>query len=272
MATWFERLKAHLKIDKVELNLIKVNITSSNCNNKTAITNDNKISYLIDKGDGIFNLLWDKIPPEEKKEIKQIVQSSILEGGSKLLMNETSELLDNLYQYNQNNIDDKQILNFFKTNIPINDLEALESALFLRSKFRKKEDIKKLKADIRGRFGDRGNNICNLCTAGYFEEFLIPLFNSSKDRFDELYELIITNFLLAIFVHQGMEQDEVKIEIDRKINASKKYGIKFVHIHGIGERNITKIRECVTDNESTEYLVKEIYKKDNILIIELLLK
>ncbi|MBI4981237.1 hypothetical protein HZC30_06830 [Candidatus Woesearchaeota archaeon] len=272
MVTWFERLKAHLRIDKVELNLVKINITSSNCYNRTNIAASNKESYLIDKGEGDFNLLWDKIPPDKKPEIKQIVQSYISEEGNKLLMGETSELLDNLYQYNQNNINDKQVLNFFKNNIPFNDLEALESALFLRFKFRKGEDIKKLKADIRSRFGDRGNNICNLCTAGYFEEFLIPLYNSSRESFDQLYELIITNFLLAIFVHQGMEQDEVKTEIDRKIKASKKYGIKFVHIHGIGERNINKIRECVTDNESPEYLVKEIFKKDNILIIELLLK
>jgi len=116
-----------------------------------------------------------KTKPVEKKKILGELVRNYIEEGNKLLELKTDNLLESLYQYNKKNTN-RAILNFFEPIIPIEDYEALESALFLRDKFLKGEYINKLKQDIRTRFGDRRNNISNLCTAGYFENLLMTLY------------------------------------------------------------------------------------------------
>jgi len=200
-----------------------------------------------------------------------LIKESIKEGNPILEIN-ASELLSQLYEYNKEN-KNNQTLNFFKPIIPLEDFEALESSLYLREVFIKNGDVSKLKQDIRKRFGDRGNTIANLCTAGYFEKFLLPLYNSSKERFKELYEIIVAKSVLAIFIHSQMSQEQIPKDITNKLRISTKYGIKFIHIHGIGDYNINKIKECLGEQkEYFDFFQKEIYEKDNIIIVELLLK
>lgn len=270
--TFLDKLKEFVK---VELNWNAPLID----NRKVIIVNDsykqnseNKKSTSLIRSDENDNLFLDisKLNNEQKEKLKLIVPEYLQEG-SKLLQLETANLLENLYSYNRNNTD-KQILEFFKCIVPPNDLEALEASLYLRHVFHKHENVSDLKRNIRETFGLRGNNIANLCTAGYFEEFLIPLYNSSKERFTELYELIVSKSIIAVFVHQGININEIPNEINEKIQISKKYGIGFIHIHGIGERNIMTIKECISKNESFNYFEKKVFEKDNILIIELLLK
>lgn len=221
--------------------------------------------------DKIVQINLEKIDNKQREKLKLLLQE-YLENGNKLLQTDTANLLEKLYNYNKEN-DDKQILQFFNGIIPPQDLEALEASLYLRSVFRKHEDVQSLKSDIRLSFGIRGNNIANLCTAGYFEEFLIPLYNASKEKFKELYELIVGKSVLAVFVHQGTNTKVIQEEIEEKINASKKYGLKFLHIHGIGKNNVKKIKEYLSEKkEFFEFFEKKEFEKDNIIIIELLLK
>ena len=261
--SFLDKLKAIFNLE-VNCPLVSVNITK-NSNNVT------RKEGVYDKAKGKLELYLDNIEEDKKKKIKEIIKESIEEGNQILEIN-TSELLYQLYQYNKEN-KNNQILSFFKQIIPPEDFEALESALYLREVFLHNGDVSKLKQDIRKRFGDRGNTIANLCTAGYFEKFLLPLYNSSKDRFNELYEIIVTKSVLAIFVHSGMSQEQIPIEITNKLGISMKYGIKFIHIHGIGIHNINKIKECLEEQkEYFNFFQKEIYEKDNIMIVELLLK
>ena len=143
----------------------------------------------------------------------------------------------------------------------------------VREKFDNDEPIADLKRGITMRFGDRGRNICNLCTAKYFEEFLIPLFNADKEPFDNIYEDLIKNSMLAVFVNQSMEVDDIPGEIKKKIAISKKYGFNFIHIHGIGQTNIDTIKKFIDSEKINLFnIVKIIYSnpKEHILVVELL--
>lgn len=260
---FLDKLKAIFNLE-VNCPLISINITKNS-------NNINKKEGFYDRTKGELDLYLDNIDEEKKKKIKEAIKESIEEGNQVLEIN-TSELLYQLYKYNKEN-KNNQILNFFKPIIPSEDFEALESSLYLREVFLSNGDVSKLKQDIRKRFGDRGNTIANLCTAGYFEKFLMPLYNSSKERFNELYEIIVAKSVLAIFVHSGMSQEQIPQEITNKLGISMKYGIKFIHIHGIGNYNINKIKECLEEQkEYFNFFQKEIYEKDNIMIVELLLK
>ncbi|MCK4730280.1 MAG: hypothetical protein KAT28_03090 [Candidatus Aenigmarchaeota archaeon] len=260
---WFDKLK---KLIHIEINspIININIIKDSDNSTIG-------KYDYDETKEKLNLYLDKLDDKTKEQLNPIFQEYLGEG-NKLLENETSELLYSLYRYNKET-KNRPILNFFKPIIPIEDFRALEASLYLRESFIKKEDIRKLKRDIKDRFGNRGNNISNLCTAGYFEEFLMPLHNYSRDQFTKLYELIVLNAVLAIFVHKQMPLEEITSQIKKKLEISKRYGIKFIHIHGIGKSNIAKIKNCIAyEKKFFDFFEKNNYEKEDIIIVELLLK
>lgn len=267
---WFDKLKALVDI-KIDLrNLVQITINSNNAtnsNNSAAFTNTEK-SLIINTA---------HLSEEQKKELKQITKEYI-EEGNKLLKTETSQTLHSIEDYNrENKSKDKQILDFFKDVIPDEDLDALEASLFLRSEFRKGNEtiVKKIKRDIRIKFGDRGNNISNLCTAGYFENFLRELYNVSKEKekFDQLYESIVSDSVLAVFVNKEMSTRALTEEIKKKIEASLRYGLEAIFIHGIGKQNISTIKSCIVENKNFfDFFEKIIFEKENIIMVKLLIR
>src|SRR3989339_1623940 len=212
---WFDKLKA---LFNFELNspLISVNVTKNSDN----AFQDRE--FVLDENKGQLIINYDKLNLDKKQKLRQIFRDKV-EGGGEIFEINSFKLLSELYNYQKSKGEDKKILDFFSSLIPKEDLEALESSLFLRRKFNEKKDIRKLKEDIRRRFGDRGNNIANLCTAGYFENFLIHLHNSSKERFAELYELIVDKSVCAVFVHGEMSPEQITSQIKNKIAISKRY-------------------------------------------------
>ncbi|MEK6926981.1 MAG: hypothetical protein AABX11_00970 [Nanoarchaeota archaeon] len=261
--TWLDKLKG---IINFEWNspLFNINITKNSHNS------DNK-EYFYDKNEGRLDIFLDGLSIDKREKIKEIVKENISAGNTFLERN-TSKLLYRLNDF-KNKKEYNSILEFFKNIISITDYEALETSLFLRHIFICGGEVSKFKRDIRERFGERGKNIANLCTAGYFEEFLIPLYNSSKERFSELYELTVSKSPFAIFVHASMNESEIMAELTSKLEISKKYGLKFIHIHGISERNVRKVKEIIKNQKQYfDFFEKEIYEKDNIIIVELILK
>jgi hypothetical protein len=260
---WLDKFKA---LFNIEINAPLINITKSS-NNKTDI--DEEYSY--DKDTGKLKVYRENLSEEKKNELDLIIKESVQEG-NKFLEKESLNLLKDLCNFQKNKGNDKKVLGFFHEAITKEDLEALEAALYLRKKFLEKCDIRYLKQDIRTRFGDRGNHIANLCTAGYFENFFMPLYNSSRENFEKIYEVVVSKSAMAIFVNSQMNDIEIADKIKRKLEISKKYGLKFLHIHGIGELNIRTIRNCLEENkELFKFYDKDIFEKDSIIIVELIL-
>jgi hypothetical protein len=185
------------------------------------------------------------------------------------------DLLDRLYQYNDAGKDD-EILIYFKDKLSLSDYYALRDSLFLRSEFMDRRDVSILKQNIRERYGERGCNISNLCTAGYFESLFKPLFeNFTKRQFEEIYELVVDKGVYTLFVNAFMTIGEIKIEITDKIELAKKYGIKQLHVHGIGVKNSKNIGKCIEQlSDESKLSIKRIYKDDEykIIVAELLIK
>jgi len=264
---WLEKLKGIFGI-QITSPLLSIKFANNSYNN----TNVHNVPYYYDESKGELILNLNEMKSAQKVALKEVIAESIGEG-NKLLQTETEELLQNLYRYKRENTNDKQILEFFRPIIPPTDIEALEAALYLRIIFKKRGDIQKLKSDIINSFGSRGNNITNLCSAGYFEGFLMPLYNSNKEAFKKLYEAMVGQSAVAFFVHHNMSQVEIAKGIKKKLSISKKYGIGFVHIHGIGVENVSKIKKCINEErKSFDFFDRNTFEKDNIIVIELLLK
>ena len=260
---WFDKFKS---LFSIEVNAPLINITK-NSSNQSKIDKE----YVYDKDNNKIDVFLDNLPEEKQKKLKSILKENIDEG-NKFLEEKTSFLLNDLYAFQKDKGDDEKLLDFFEPIISEEDLEALENSLYLRKKFRERKDVKFLKEDIITRFGDRGKNISNLCTAGYFENFLMPLYNSSQEDFKKIYEVAVSKSVLAIFVHSEMQDDEITKEIKRKLEISKKYGLKFLHIHGIGETNIETIKRCIEENRDFfNFYNKDIFEKNGIIVVEILL-
>jgi hypothetical protein len=254
-------IEAKLNIHLNNVNFININIVRGE--ESQAVKHDpNSNRYVIDVS---------RLSDDEYKEISNISRKYV-EEGNLLLEKKSLDLLNELYVFKRTQ---NSTLEFFRDIIPQADLEALRASLFIREKFRKGEQINNLKYDIIMRFGDRGRNISNLCSAGYFEEFLIPLYNSeSKDKFNEIYEDLIKNSMLTVFVNSKMNADDIPKEIEKKILISKKYGFKFIHVHGIGQRNINTIKQFINSKRTELFNIEKIRysnPKEHILIVELIL-
>jgi len=261
---WLDKLKA---IFSLEINspLVNINITRNS---------DNRVKgkeHFFDEEKKELLINYDELDDEKRRNLGNILKDKV-GGGGKVLEKKTLILLNELYDYQKNKGDDKKILDFFFPIISLEDFEALESSLFLRKKFNERKDVRELKEDLRKRYGDRGNNMANLCTAGYFEKFLMPLYNSSKEDFNKVYEVVVSKSAMAIFVHSQMSEKEITDELSRKLILSKKYGLDFIHIHGIGETNIKIIISWIEENkELLDFFNKDIFEKKGIIIVELLL-
>jgi len=108
-----------------------------------------------------------------------------------------------------------------------------------------RDKLKQYKEDIRDRFGKRGALIANLCTAGYFEEYLIPIYNNEPKEFQEYYNLLVANEALTMFTHSGMKKTEIINNLKNKIGLAKRYGLPHFHVHTTGKSNIKTIHKCL---------------------------
>jgi tRNA(Ile)-lysidine synthase TilS/MesJ len=100
------------------------------------------------------------------------------------------------------------------------------------------------------------------------------LYNSSPEQFKRLYELIVPKSIIAVFVYHDMRKEDIKKEIDLKIRLCKKYGVPFMHIHGIGKNNTKKIKEILAEEKVYfSYYQKSIFEDGDkgIIAVELLL-
>src|SRR6218665_477814 len=125
-----------------------------------------KKKYIVDTTAKSICIYPENLTVKEKRKFLNGIKAVF--DKSELLLVDKSRipLLEKLYKYND--AKDNQILTFFKEVLSKRDWEALRDSLFLRFEFSKGNSVKELKQDITVRYGERGNIISNLCTAGYF--------------------------------------------------------------------------------------------------------
>lgn len=228
---------------------------------------DGKVSFSILKGatfikvvnkpvignkivNGIPPIVWDELTPEQQKRLKDGIYGAFKEG---------AEVLEATYADNAENYvkeektnEDNDLVVFFEGKIPAEDLYSLKASLYIHKLFKEGKDIHDLKKQLRYSNGQRGINICNLYSAGYFRTWIKPLYeNSAPENFKESYEIVIVQSPFAIFVNADMTVANIEEQIKVKVNDSQLYGIKTVNVHGIGSDNINKIFEAIKNLSKT---------------------
>lgn len=236
----------------------------------------NKKFYVV-KGSKDIYINIDFLSDSEKDYLKKYLFEKFNSDTVYFIRDEKLPLLERLYRYISNDSEDRDLLIFFKGKISDFDLAALELSLFIRREFFYKHNLNDLLNDIYVKYGVRGKLIANLCTAGYFDQLLKPLYENSApthDQFYEMYNHLLDGNVYALFVNNKMNKNQIKTEIIRRIELGRKYGLKQIHVHGIGRTNINKIKSVLNKTFLKQYTLLLNVKEDkeySVYIAELLL-
>lgn len=215
------------------------------------------------------------LPGPQKIATEKLISESFEEG--EIILDEESDKTIADLIIAARNPKTKEILGFYREKITSEDLIILELSLYLRNVFESgdRNQCRRIKQDILNRFGKRGSNISNLCTAGYFESDITPLFKllekedgMSRENFSIIFNDLVNNFPTAVFINTQMSKEEVKTEIVSQIETNKKHGINYLVIHGIGHLNVQRIEEAILEIESvSNFKGKEVNKTKSIVRI-----
>lgn len=208
-------------------------------------------------------------------ELREFVESAVDKNDYLLLEEKARETLDD-FRAVDGSTRNRKLLEYFQEKIPNEDLPILRASLYLKGVFERGNPTDDLKQDIVKRYGDRGKNISNLCTAGYFESLIKPLYELmrssprfSQDKFLFSYNIIVDEFPFAIFINRSMSKIKVRKDVLAKIEKNRQYGIQTLNIHGIGKDNVGKIRELIMELEPTSNFKKELEEGENYIVVRL---
>lgn len=199
------------------------------------------LPYRINKSRKEVIIFLDNLSWKENKDLKKVILKYFRNNEVKFIEQSKVDLIKRLIDFNHG--DSVKILNFFKDILNNTDYNALRDSLFLREEYKRGNSIGYLKSEILSNYGQRGNIISNLCSAGYFEEVMMPLYNEDKTKFYEFYDLAVDRGVKALFVNHNMTVNKIINEIKHRIKSAKNSGLKNINIHGIGSINVKNIKK-----------------------------
>lgn len=236
-----DKLSSIINVDLSGLKNFKIHIFNHN-SSKTTVIKNSKVN--------VIQINIGELNKASLKELEQVI-SEVVNTDNGLVIEDNSQKLLQDFQAVDSKSQTQKEIEYFTGKIPQKDIEILRASIYLKSVADKGESIHDLKADIIARFGERGKNICNLYSAGYFDSQIKPLYEevgtSDLLKFSQIYEQIVTESPYAVFIHSGMSDKEVSNVVKQKMEISKKYGIKYLNIHGIGKENVDKITVLIKE-------------------------
>jgi len=195
----------------------------------------------------IINIDPQKLTPQQKKVLFESFKNPPPK--TQFILDKSEKVVKKLENSLEKN---KSVIEYFKDNIPDNYLEMLKIAALVKQEFDNKGNGRILKQELSERFGIVANTVCNLYSAGYFENFLIPYFNEKKtdsnysnSDFSSDFVSFMNDFPLAVFISTQTSLEETAKMILDRIRKNNLSGIRKFKVHGIGEKNVKKIQETI---------------------------
>ena len=195
---------------------------------------------------------------EESKRLLQGAIRGALEQSAVPILEENAAI--EIDQIASANLGDDEVYTYFVDKIPEADRPILLASLYIRRQYRAGHTVEELKQQLRDQHGERGNNISNLCTGGYFESYLKPMYEELSTRpnfvpsmFIDSYEVIIKNEPFVVFVNRSHSHELLLNEIISKLERNRMYGMHKLDLHALGQRNVKMLQEVISDKLLTKY-------------------
>lgn len=233
--------------------------------------NKNEQKIIIDKRS--ININFAQITPEELPKVLEALNATVKQDGDLLLEKKANSTLQDLKVVG-NKPENVALVDFFTGKIKAVDLDILRASLYIKEVHERGQPVGQLRDDLVIRYGSRGRNISNLCTAGYFTSELMPLYQMMEqlpdfttDKYQEAFNKIVNTFPFAIFVSTYMTRESVLEEVQKKMKMNKGYGINHMNIHGISEVNVSKIQWVLQQISNDLTAPSEIESKRNYITV-----
>ena len=220
--------------------------------------------YSYDSKSKILTLCAPNLSREDKPFLLEYIRS-IHEEGEFIWKESKNDGLSSVKKYSEENKDAK-ILQFFSSLISTDDSVALKMSLFLRNQAKLKKDITAYKQDIVERFGSRGSNISNLCSAGYFEQLMNSYNDSEHVEFMKYYDLVVGKRAKALFVNTHMKPGHLKKQIEEMVKKAEHYHTDNFRIHGIGAANVSTIKTAISQiGGEVDYIIRKTFESKSAI-------
>lgn len=231
---------------------------------------DNTKNHYHDNRIFNINIHPDVLKPPNREKLIDEIKYAINEGDQTLLCENTQKRIQDFRKEEQEK-DSTEVLTFFRDKVSEKDLTIIRGALYIRQCFKRGENIDDLKLDVMLKYGEKGKNIVNLCTAGYFEEYIIPFYKLALEQketeeealkaFNRYFNRIVEELPFIVFVRHDKTPENVVTEVRRKIEN----GARFVNIHGMGRHNVKTIYDAITQLEEFPELESSVDQKGQII-------
>lgn len=140
----------------------------------------------------------------------------------------------------------------FQSLVPAQDIPLLHACLYLRQCYRHGTPVEDHKAQITRSYGPRGRNFANLCSAGYLEDWFLPLHTELQTRYPEdpltarakflsIYDVVLNELPWTIFVCARTSKAKTSAAVIDKIQKNLQNGVRFLNLHGLGETNVKRV-------------------------------
>ena len=216
---------------------VETNVDTTNSKTQTSGTGQtgkirNKNGpIIIDNSTHTYNNVIN-IPLESliDEESKKLIKNQFNQGNLQFVYQPSdSELID--FNKFEKESDQLNLAEYFYGKISNEDLQYLRTGLYIRmlsTKNKRRATMIKERAVAGNR---RARNIINMASAGYFENYIKPIFeNSSLEEATEEYENIVTFLPEFIFVNKTMGVDDIINGVQAKLDQKNKYHLRVQQI------------------------------------------
>lgn len=270
--SWFERLTTllNIKFDFSRLtSFVNIQIVNkSNVGSRVQQT-DNPPSITVNIA--LLN-------PGEATELQGILREGFFTSGNVLLSAARQRIED--YRRAEKSDRFQKEIDYFRDKIPARDIPMLRACLYSNECWERHDPkAPQVKQQICEVYGDRGRNLANLCSAGYLDIWLRPLWEalasglepeSAKEKFQSMYNNNVNEMPWTVFVHKTQPENEILDQVLGKLSTNLTYGIRWIKIHGIGATNLDKIRSVIQAVEAQHPgLQKSIAEENNRISVRL---
>lgn len=248
-----DKLKSIFGIEKIDLSIFSHNSYS---NSQYHVHLDPQFKGTISREGDKLIVNPDRLPPQQKAEFQKLLREDVFSDCDYLLTNTDENMLEM-----SQSIIDREIKKFsvLENVIPRDDYHALKAALVIKELHAQGKPVMAYRDDVFHTLGERGRKICNLCTAGYFDNILeaylkvsaVPGFD--KEDFLRRYNVMVVASAFSVFVHAYVGKDAVAKAIREKLATNRGYGIHYVNIHALGKQNI-----CTAEQATEMVLAEEV--------------
>lgn len=265
MPGWLTKLLELLKI-KVDVSALKAENLHVHINSAAPPTQPPSI--VIDKATGKIEVNLAGLDASQLAALRGIIKDSVISENQVVIEEHAEGRIEEMREV-EAQPDNRALLNSLQPYLSSQDYLALRSALVLQAQFKAGQPVIKLKAELLNRFGTRGTNIANMCSAGYFEQVAQYVSQHQGDhgfsveRFRGNLERFITESAYAFFVKSTLSDIAVAETLSQMIYRNARYGQNTLVIHAFGSRNVARVGSIVDEQIRSEPKISRIFHELN---------